>query len=409
MKRALRFTLAILTVAIICEAYFLWYAAAPSFAQTTPFLGRPYYGPAVSHNSQFDHDLPIYSVEGSRNPNAPNKLMRSDGAVYNNAALGVCIWNIQNACYSGHDARDFALTYKPVVSAAQGIVYFAGWQSTDHTVGLGLSITVEHNSSTFRTYYGHLSAVRYQPTTSVGRWQIGTSGNTGSSSGPHLHFSVSVKRPGANWAITDPYDWTGQTTDPWSVQWDGTPSEWLWLPEPDRTIAEPPRGTEIVMDDTDTGSTQQCPTIADQWSEAYQGPAWGLTLHYVNSANSYYNCLATWGGSIHGSTVSLPSTGLYEVEVHIPAWNYSNSTHAARYTVQWPGTPPTSNVVVVDQSRISTARWISLGRYTFQSGSQTLQYVTLHNNSQIGTFYECTAQHPCRTIQVDALRLVKSH
>lgn len=409
MKRILRIAIVVLSFFILGEAYLLWYTAEPVIAQAG-FLGRPYYGINIQHTARFDHQYPQYGAEATPVASVALTLMRDDGATYSTWCNPQDHYASGNSCYSGHDARDFPIGMKPVLSAASGIIQEAGWWSTNHAAGLGLRIEVDHLSSTYRTVYAHLSAVRYQPTTSVGRWQIGTAGTTGNSTGVHLHFGVQVKHGGV-WKITDPYGWTGASADPWYVR-SGVQSTFLWLPVAQRETPLPPRGTIYQIDDGDAGTTYQCPNGPYYWPTPTYGPAINGDLHYTMSNGVDYDCLATWGGEWHGSQVDLESPGLYEVEVYIPGYEAASSTHAAKYTVYFPPQPSVSNVVVVDQSKIVGSgedRWISLGRYTFAAGIQDFQHVTVHDNSNIGGFYECTTQHPCRTIQVDAIRLVQSH
>ena len=72
-----------------------------------------------------------------------------------------------------------------VTAAADGIVSMAHWQG-----GHGLHVEVDHLSN-FVTRYSHLSVVLTTPGTQVNRGDpIGLAGNTGRSTGPHLHFEV---------------------------------------------------------------------------------------------------------------------------------------------------------------------------------------------------------------------------
>ncbi|AFA49823.1 phage tail tape measure protein [Acetobacterium woodii] len=73
----------------------------------------------------------------------------------------------------------------PVGSAGAGTVIQAGWNG-----GYGNSITIDHGNG-LETLYGHLSEVLVNVGDLVAQLQtIGLSGNTGNSTGPHLHFSV---------------------------------------------------------------------------------------------------------------------------------------------------------------------------------------------------------------------------
>jgi hypothetical protein len=60
--------------------------------------------------------------------------------------------------------------------------------------------------------------------------QIGLSGNTGCSGGPHLHIEFFRVMSNNSIRTMDSYGWTPAGTDPWSVHTDGTASIQLWKP-----------------------------------------------------------------------------------------------------------------------------------------------------------------------------------
>ncbi len=73
----------------------------------------------------------------------------------------------------------------PVYAAQNGRVVFAGWNS----YGYGYAVVVAQGP--YMTLYGHLSSVNVGCQQDVGAGQvIGAVGNTGNSSGPHLHFEI---------------------------------------------------------------------------------------------------------------------------------------------------------------------------------------------------------------------------
>jgi murein DD-endopeptidase MepM/ murein hydrolase activator NlpD len=73
----------------------------------------------------------------------------------------------------------------PVVVTAAGTVVSTSYQS-----GLGNTIVVDHGNG-FQTVYGHLSQFKVREGQSVKRGElIGLIGNTGYSTGPHLHYEV---------------------------------------------------------------------------------------------------------------------------------------------------------------------------------------------------------------------------
>ncbi|MBI5464341.1 MAG: peptidoglycan DD-metalloendopeptidase family protein [Ignavibacteriales bacterium] len=73
----------------------------------------------------------------------------------------------------------------PVYAVADGVISFAGRES-----GYGIYIQIDHGYS-FKTIYGHLSRILVKEGQAVKRGElIARSGNTGLSSGPHLHYEV---------------------------------------------------------------------------------------------------------------------------------------------------------------------------------------------------------------------------
>jgi murein DD-endopeptidase MepM/ murein hydrolase activator NlpD len=87
---------------------------------------------------------------------------------------------------SWHPAADLAISEgSPVYAANSGRVIFAGWNS----FGYGYAVVIAHGP--FTTIYAHLSAVSVGCGQDVAAGQqIASSGNTGNSSGPHLHFEL---------------------------------------------------------------------------------------------------------------------------------------------------------------------------------------------------------------------------
>lgn len=91
-------------------------------------------------------------------------------------------------CSYRHKGLDVALDmYEPILAAADGVVTFVGG---DADLGLGWYIEVDHGEG-WSTVYAHLVefAVWQGQEVSAGDL-IGYNGNTGYSTGPHLHFEV---------------------------------------------------------------------------------------------------------------------------------------------------------------------------------------------------------------------------
>lgn len=95
----------------------------------------------------------------------------------------------------GHEGIDWATPVgTPVRAAASGAVVTLNRNvNTKHPYGLYLRVQHAHAGDTWITVYAHLS--RIAPGLVIGSWVecgevIGWTGNTGRSTGPHLHFSV---------------------------------------------------------------------------------------------------------------------------------------------------------------------------------------------------------------------------
>lgn len=81
----------------------------------------------------------------------------------------------------------------PIYATGDGVVIYAGWQS-----GYGNLIKIKHELGT-ETRYGHLSKIRVKVGQKVSRNSlIGDMGNTGRSTGPHLHYEVRVDGKAVN-------------------------------------------------------------------------------------------------------------------------------------------------------------------------------------------------------------------
>ncbi|MEI6874327.1 MAG: M23 family metallopeptidase [Spirochaetota bacterium] len=85
-----------------------------------------------------------------------------------------------------HNGLDIAAWLrKPVQAAMEGRV-----SDTGYSPSFGNYILIAHHSG-YASFYGHLSAISVRPGQNVALGQrIGAVGNTGYSTGPHLHFTV---------------------------------------------------------------------------------------------------------------------------------------------------------------------------------------------------------------------------
>ena len=99
-----------------------------------------------------------------------------------------------------HAGRDFAAPEgAPVVAALSGSVLSSGLAG-----GYGIAVELEHANPRRRTLYGHLSEIYVRPGQRVRQGEvIGRVGNTGLSTGPHLHFELR-RSNGSGWIAVDP-------------------------------------------------------------------------------------------------------------------------------------------------------------------------------------------------------------
>ena len=331
-------------------------------ATPTPFEHRPYYGSrTVSQRttSFVDHDQPWYVNDGI--------FVRYDGAKWTNVAIGSCTGGVN--CYDGHNGYDLNLWYEPVLSTDAGTVIRAGWyNSTNHMDALGLWAAVDHGNG-YVTAYGHLSALTVYYGEQVGtQWQLGTSGTSGSSTGPHLHFATYYYPA---WSATDPFGWTGNYPDPNVV-----PDYYLWVNNPGASAAVPDlsaNGSAIypgatLVDDGDSGWSS-----TGAWSTASGGTDIQGDLHWTNTTGGSASATATW-------QPGLPSDGYYEVGVYVDDNHASSSWAPYTITSVDPNNPgaTVNHTVYVDETHIGSfqgpfgwentgAQWIGLGTYYFRT------------------------------------------
>jgi murein DD-endopeptidase MepM/ murein hydrolase activator NlpD len=105
---------------------------------------------------------------------------------------------------SFHEGLDYSCDIgTPVQTTADGIVEKADWDNS----GYGIQVIINHGYG-FKTVYAHLSKALVSRGQVVGRGDdIGLSGNTGSASGPHVHYEVIFlgnklnPRPFSDWGL----------------------------------------------------------------------------------------------------------------------------------------------------------------------------------------------------------------
>lgn len=88
---------------------------------------------------------------------------------------------------TNHGAIDIAVSYAPVYAPASGKVIIARYLS-----GYGNYVLIDHGNG-YYTGFGHLSSFKVSKGDTVSRGQpIAVSGDTGISTGPHLHYEVHI-------------------------------------------------------------------------------------------------------------------------------------------------------------------------------------------------------------------------
>ena len=191
--------------------------------EATPFevFRKPFDG-NFSAGGLFDHR---YALE----------FIHTDGVV-------ISSWNDETTIgVDGHQGYDFSLPENtPVFSAGDGVVDFAGQETPffcpllNQTVS-GNSVYVRHSveGQDFLAVYAHFNSLSVTTGQTVSKGtQLGLSGNTGCSTGPHLHFDIQ-RVTGTNDgdpASIDPFGWNGSSPDPWETHAQGTQSFSLWEP-----------------------------------------------------------------------------------------------------------------------------------------------------------------------------------
>lgn len=187
---------------------------------TNPYLvfRKPFDGD-FQVGSLFDHQFPL-------------EFIHEDGVVVNSYN------EITTTFLDGHQGYDYIMPEgTPILASYDGEVYSAGAETPflcpllGQTVS-GLSVILKHavNGEEFYSVYAHFSSIEVTSGQTVLKGeQLGLSGNTGCSTGPHLHFDIlRTSNSGIGTASIDPFGWNSSQIDPWSVHESGSPSYRLW-------------------------------------------------------------------------------------------------------------------------------------------------------------------------------------
>lgn len=280
-----------------------------------------------------------------------------------------------------HYGIDFVMNWEPVLSAADGNVEISGWFNpschdelqpdcgTTSTAGFGLYMRINHGPTDhpYRTYYGHLSVVRTELSSiSQGQW-LGTSGDSGYSTAPHLHFEI---RHGGTAQANAVNPDTEAGISLWvSGEWSGNnPAN---SKARKRFVTLGTYGSEIVIDDTPdntAGFTASCSTSPNCSGWNRVTPAgYNGDMYWANDNDGTANYWAEW-------RPSLPQAANYRVLAYVPC-TYAESWQAP-YSIS-DGSYVTT--VIVDQLTLCN-RWIELGVVALPAGTNS--YVRITNATQ---------------------------
>jgi murein DD-endopeptidase MepM/ murein hydrolase activator NlpD len=148
----------------------------------------------------------------------------------------LAFWGNMTPGYDSHEGYDWMMPEgTPLLAVADGQIVFAGEGQAFYCPTLGKTVTglyvyIRHTDPriALESHYAHLSEVEVRNGGSVRQGQrLGLSGNSGCSTGPHLHFAV-YRQVGSRWTPIDPYGWSGSSPDPWASDPRGAQSAWLW-------------------------------------------------------------------------------------------------------------------------------------------------------------------------------------
>jgi murein DD-endopeptidase MepM/ murein hydrolase activator NlpD len=191
-----------------------------------PAFQRPFAGEFLMSNFM-DHDVPFEFVDDN------GRFTTFWGEVHANTGKMI----------DGHSGYDWTMPIgTPLLSVAAGTVISAATSNVpffcpllNRDVSDMISVAVAHTlpgGVSVISRYLHLSRLDV----SVGQvvaagTQLGLSGNTGCTTGPHLHFetyrSATQTKTGRVTTI-DPYGWAAPSVDPWEIHPEGAPSMHLW-------------------------------------------------------------------------------------------------------------------------------------------------------------------------------------
>lgn len=341
-------------VALLLFLLLIASAHAPGIAAAGSISLRPPFNGTYRLTSFFDHYYPNYTAD-------------PDGRI--TIYTGENVADCSPHCYRGHNGYDWSMvTGTQVLAAADGIVEFTG----DTGDGYGNKVVIDHQSG-YRTMYGHFRNTNPFNVTPGQRVRsgdvIGWSGDTGTSSGPHLHFSVYRGAFHSN-NVTDPFGWRGTQPDPlrnFPNVGQGHTASCLWRSHDEDPIS----CADTIVEDAGQGST-----ISGAWNVSVMGNGYHMYYRYTTTDNNIY---ATW-------TSTSTMRGPHQVYAYIPSQNAT--TRNATY---WIWTIDGWRDFHIDQLGYSD-EWVLMGTYMLPAN---YAHVWMYAN---------TGESPARWIAADAIK-----
>ncbi len=176
MKRSLKFVLLGFFLLAAVNYFFL---AAQKF-----FQGFTLYAPYQSDQTDFSHGLPSLNISFFKKGAA--------GWSYVTQGYGRTPFSWQYPD-GWHDGIDIAASYGAPVYAMSGGTILATGNQDDYCwrKAFGRYVAIKNNDGKFVSWYAHLGNINVKPGQAIASGTlIGTIGNTGLETGPHLHFSL---------------------------------------------------------------------------------------------------------------------------------------------------------------------------------------------------------------------------
>ncbi len=169
-----------------------------------------YPAPAATQNTKRPVLVNDIAVVSSVSKESPAKIVSPSALPAGSASANIpSIWPVSGPLSSGfgvrgnpfggpgsefHKGQDISVPQgTPVVATADGTVVIAGWLR-----GYGWVVYIDHGNG-ISTRYGHLSRIDVAVGQSIRRGeQLGLSGSTGRSTGPHVHYEVRINGQAVN-------------------------------------------------------------------------------------------------------------------------------------------------------------------------------------------------------------------